>query len=918
MDKVKIKPPGAPTEEAREILLKAIQDLGVDVAKLATLPDGFLAIPLTAKDCRNLIKISNVDKLKEKQYQVITPMSVNARKTLIIRDVDKYVTNKSKERLEQEIRQKNGGLVVQDIIIIPRFNIIKLKFDTVEIAERVKKNGIKFECISINPDQIEHEEFVPITQCFNCYTYAHPTHKCTYKHKLTWCSECGSRSHTYRQCDNPTVKQCLNCQGPHRTMANACQQRKQAIATQRKVNRENEINKQNKPLREMAKLAAQAVSVEAASTWRDIAARQPLTTAHPSPPKIFLHIPHHISTIYATIVSVAHQLHLINPDKPFRQIVHDLCIDQGVAPLDVGQNSPTPNWGVLQLINPSQPPPNPPRNPDPTSQPSFHHPPPPLLPNRPALLDTPPHYPTYHRHPQPNQQPRPLLTQPRPLFPQPTTSQPRPLLPAPNTQAKPTPPTAPPLGLNLTQATPSTTQQNTPPITTPPTLSSTDLLCPTTFPNLDTPSHHDPLHQPIDTSIPSSRPIPQLPHKDRPIPNLPTTTQTRPQTPKRKRGKTEPELDLATFLSPAQRHKRSPRHKNKTEKPLTAKQLYPNMTHIDDKTDETHTMDMDIQTPSTSHNHTHLNAHRLTNAPTQNAHTTPYRTCPNPPPPTTTPHPSPAPGLITSPIASPTAAPSLPPTSSPLVIASPSLTQPLPTYTDPHTLPIPPTTRIPLPNTSHHTTPSSLPIRLSSLPTTTNMTALTDAHTNTTQTNTTTLYQTPRQTDITTTIDITDSDRTDNEMTNIKERKDKKNSIAYTITTPKPQRVMYIRPNKTRRRTTSLNQQDTKQESFATPNPPSRTHSLPPQPDKTPSRPIPKQQSHKQRTPSTSSTHSLGHEHALEQQISKITSPKGPVQHSPPQHQLHPAPPNSRTPTGGARTKHPVTPSPARTHKSKQ
>ena len=940
MDKIKIKPPGAPTQAAKERLFHLIQELGIEVTKLAIIPDGFLAIPLTEKDGKNLIKISTVDKLKEQQYTVVTPMTVNARKTLIVRNNDKYVTNKSKETLIQEFNQRNGGIMALDMIVIPRYNLIKIKFDTVEKAEWIKKNGIKFELVSVGTDQIEHEEFIQITQCFNCYSYDHPTHKCTYGRKLPWCSECGSRNHHYRECDNPNTKHCLNCQGPHRTMANTCLMRKQAIAKQRKQNKENEITKHNKPLHEVAKIAARAVTAEATTTWRDIAARPSPSSTHSTPPQIFLHIPHHISTTYATIISIAHQLSLINPDKNFREIVHSLCTEHNLEPFDIGHaNTPTPNWGKLQIFNPSQPSPNPPTNPTYNPQPP-HHPSTAPPPTRPALLATPALLPNQHCHPhtfahhhrppfiQPNHQPRLHLSQP-------FTSQPRHLLPTSATQTQQAPHAAPIRNLNLAQ---NTTQQNTPPITTPPALSSTALLSNTTFPNLDTPSHHDPLHRPIDTHIPSNFPSTSTLPKDKPNPNLPipnlkpTTTHDRPQTPKRQR-ETDTETDATSFLSPARRQKSTPRHTLKT-----TKQLYPNMAFTNDKDEETDDTDMDTQTISPNQRQPPPGIHPLTNTTIQHAHTPTYPTPTDPPhntpttpatqtsepqhtpfiptnystpasfffpsTSTTTTHPFPtcttstttavtstatmytetdtahytlvatAQDIISSPIPSPTPSPSLP--------TSPSAT--LVIATAPHSQP---------PTTSTHSSPRPV---LSSTSSTTTLTPLPDpAHA--TQPLSATAPLSPS---LTTNRDNADNDPNANEMTDIRRSK---NSESYTfaknktpIATPRPKRDTKQwtgrSPAQSRLDYDQVTpRRDIRHDPFTTPNPPSRTHFLPPQPNKTPSHAVPKKQ--KPRTPSVSSS---GYEHTTEQQQSQIASPKtrGPVQHSPQHH--HPSSSNPRTP----------------------
>ena len=46
------------------------------------------------------------------------------------------------------------------------------------------------------------------------------------------CSECSAVGHRWTECKSQ-VKKCLNCQGPHRTLAMACPKKKEAIKNKR-------------------------------------------------------------------------------------------------------------------------------------------------------------------------------------------------------------------------------------------------------------------------------------------------------------------------------------------------------------------------------------------------------------------------------------------------------------------------------------------------------------------------------------------------------------------------------------------------------------------------------------------------------------------------------------------------------------
>ncbi|MPC99555.1 hypothetical protein E2C01_094976 [Portunus trituberculatus] len=66
----------------------------------------------------------------------------------------------------------------------------------------------------------------------------HTTNKCTMPETHTVCSECASDQHTWKTCTAST-KKCLNCHGPHRTLANKCPMRKKIKEDKRKQNINN-------------------------------------------------------------------------------------------------------------------------------------------------------------------------------------------------------------------------------------------------------------------------------------------------------------------------------------------------------------------------------------------------------------------------------------------------------------------------------------------------------------------------------------------------------------------------------------------------------------------------------------------------------------------------------------------------------
>lgn len=77
--------------------------------------------------------------------------------------------------------------------------------------------------------QVHQKEFYNIKTCFRSYYIEDDaTKECPQSSKHKICSECAQLGHTWREC-NSEVKECLNCDGNHRTISMKCTKKKDAI-----------------------------------------------------------------------------------------------------------------------------------------------------------------------------------------------------------------------------------------------------------------------------------------------------------------------------------------------------------------------------------------------------------------------------------------------------------------------------------------------------------------------------------------------------------------------------------------------------------------------------------------------------------------------------------------------------------------
>ena len=135
------------------------------------------------------------------------------------------------------IQEKNNWCKVESIY---RLNtpskMIKICFETSEMAQRAIREGIYILNQSIPARNVEKEIFIKLKPCYNCFSYDHLTNNCS-KEKMTICANCASEGHKQNNCTSNEQK-CLNCGGNHRTLAAACPKRKELIKTKSKELRE--------------------------------------------------------------------------------------------------------------------------------------------------------------------------------------------------------------------------------------------------------------------------------------------------------------------------------------------------------------------------------------------------------------------------------------------------------------------------------------------------------------------------------------------------------------------------------------------------------------------------------------------------------------------------------------------------------
>lgn len=117
---------------------------------------------------------------------------------IVLKAMDEEILKQSKNSIEAEILKSTPFAKVDDIYVIEKTHIIKVRFKTMAMADKIKETGLRLYWFSIPARNIEYEKYVTVPQCMVCYAYDHTRNTCPRKNEKL-CSECAQEGHIFRK-----------------------------------------------------------------------------------------------------------------------------------------------------------------------------------------------------------------------------------------------------------------------------------------------------------------------------------------------------------------------------------------------------------------------------------------------------------------------------------------------------------------------------------------------------------------------------------------------------------------------------------------------------------------------------------------------------------------------------------------------
>ena len=228
MIKVKIKTNRAVAPRRQEILC-ITSKFSVKCSKLQEANDIFIMWCNTESDVDALFSTACMDALGTISCVPQLPPEMKARRTIFLKHVDDLVCERDTASIIEDLQQRNANLKVADLFVFTKSSTIKVTCETIAMANKARDLRVfvfEFFVPSVN---IALDEYINLIMCYKCYSYNdHLSSMCPKPSDFKICSLCSRTDHTYKQCPS-AAKECVNCGGPHSTLALSCPYRRKII-----------------------------------------------------------------------------------------------------------------------------------------------------------------------------------------------------------------------------------------------------------------------------------------------------------------------------------------------------------------------------------------------------------------------------------------------------------------------------------------------------------------------------------------------------------------------------------------------------------------------------------------------------------------------------------------------------------------
>lgn len=222
------------------VLAALNNELSVNLIRLIETKKSFIALCYSEDDAIKMNTEKGQQTLQKLNLTIANTLAFEARKAIIARSFDPWITSHSIEQIHDEFNKRYPDTPCTKVLTLGKEKaLLKIIFSSQEDAKTIAKSGFSLFHVRIPDYNIKIDEFIDVPICFRCYKLNdHHSKQCTSTEDI--CSECSEKGHRHTDC-RATNKKCINCGGPHKTTAPQCPKRKQEAQNIRQKSTQNQV-----------------------------------------------------------------------------------------------------------------------------------------------------------------------------------------------------------------------------------------------------------------------------------------------------------------------------------------------------------------------------------------------------------------------------------------------------------------------------------------------------------------------------------------------------------------------------------------------------------------------------------------------------------------------------------------------------
>ena len=222
--------------------------LSIRAKQAYELPDGLKLTVHREEDVDKILSEKCRKKLLTIGLMPFCPPEKMANQTVVVRTRSALIHDATEENLKEEILKQHPKLHITSIWKDSRLGIIKIQCQNTNEAKTLRSKDLKLKGFTMGPEDLETEEFIPISQCLRCYRLdSHTSSQC--RDTRMYCGNCGVIDQ-HRHTDCTSTPDCINCirdkKAPedriHNARSNTCPCKKKILKKKRRQNRDQSCN----------------------------------------------------------------------------------------------------------------------------------------------------------------------------------------------------------------------------------------------------------------------------------------------------------------------------------------------------------------------------------------------------------------------------------------------------------------------------------------------------------------------------------------------------------------------------------------------------------------------------------------------------------------------------------------------------